>query len=300
MVYKLHRTNIKLKKNQLDSIRAYAVLLPFYIWFSIFITFPLLFILGLSLFEWNGIGTINWAGLKNFVAFFKNPAYIKALGRQIGIGGLCLLVNSIVSFGVSLLLNLPSKMRGFFRSSVYVPALSAIPATTAVFVALLNPYGGGINAFLQSINMDTITWTYSTFWMTFWIVFYFVWRNIGPAAIMWLGGIQSIPTYLYEAARIDGANFWQEIRYVTLPGLSFVAKFIIITGIIAVMQMFPEVMFISGGGPIGTTEVLALKIYKDGILGFNFGMAGAGTTILVLLSGIFTLIYIRLSKEGEA
>ncbi|MCL2559401.1 MAG: sugar ABC transporter permease [Turicibacter sp.] len=183
--------------------------------------------------------------------------------------------------------------------SVYIPAVAAVSVTTAVFVSLLDPINGGLNRFLISVGQNPIAWSHSQFWMVFWVIVFFVWRNVGMAAIIWLGGLQGIDPALHEAAQIDGASKFQRLRYVTLPGLRFVAGYIILTGIIAVMQMFDVVMFISAGNPFGQTDVLMYRIYRYGAVHFNLGMAGTSSTILGALTLVFAVIYLRFNFKRE-
>jgi len=176
-----------------DARRAYAIILPFYTWFFLVIIIPVFLGFGFSFTEWNGLyGLPRFVGLKNFIRFFTEKEYLVLLMRQIWIGGLCLLANTVLSFVVGLLLNVPYRLRGFFRAVIYIPSVVTVTATTAVVVALLDPYAGTLNSLLKLFGLQPIVWTYSTFWMTFWIVAYFVWRSMGPAAIIWLGGLQSI------------------------------------------------------------------------------------------------------------
>jgi len=104
---------------------------------------------------------------------------------------------------------------------------------------------------------------------------------------------------LYEAARIDGANKFQEIKYITIPGLRYYAAFIIVTGIINVMQMFDVVMLISKGGPVGTTDVIMYRIYRDGIMSFNMGMAGASSLVVGSIIILFSILYLKLTSGRE-
>ncbi len=185
-----------------------------------------------------------------------------------------------------------------------MPSVTAVSTTTAVFVALLMPFDGGLNSFLERIGMDPVVWTHSTNWMIFWIVTYTVWRSIGPAAILWLSGLQSIDPQLYEAARVDGANKVQEVLHVTIPGLRYTASFIVLTGIIGMMQMFDAIMFISAGGPVGSTDVIAFRIFRDGARSFNLGMAGASSVVVGLITLVFSLLFLNLwlkksDKEAE-
>jgi ABC-type sugar transport system permease subunit len=157
----------------------------------------------------------------------------------------------------------------------------------------------GLNKIITGLGGAAITWGYSSMWMFFWIVVYNTWKNLGPAVILWLGGLQGIDPSLYEAARVDGASFWQQVRYITLPGLRYITMFILLTGIIAAMQMFDQVMLISGGNPYGQTDVLMYRIYRDGFKNFNLGMAGAESLILGLVTVVFAIGYFKLQQKGN-
>jgi multiple sugar transport system permease protein len=287
-----------LTRKQRQSRRAYAVILPFFLYISLWSLVPLVIGLLLGFTDFNALnGFPKWVGLKNFKTFFASKDYLTLLGRQMWMGSLCLVANVVLSFLLALALNIKHPLRGFFRTSVYIPNIAAAAITSGVFIALLNPFNGGINMFLKSMGMDPIIWNYSQFWMVFWIIVFFVWRSVGPAAIIWLGGLQSIDPSLYEAAKVDGANKTQQIRYITIPGLRFISAYILLTGLIGVMQMFDVVMLISHGNPYGKTDVLMYRIYRDGVVSFNMGMAGSASTVLGLVTVcIAFFVFIVISK----
>lgn len=284
-----------------ETKRAYLIIAPILLYIILWNVIPLIYGLFLGFTENNALGSKPvWVGLKNFKTFFHNPEYLILLWRQIWLGAVALACNTIVSFILALALNVNSRLKGLFRTAVYIPNIAAATATTAVFVALLNPLSDqGLNKLLTMFGHAPITWNYSAFWMFFWIVFYFVWKNCGPATIIWLGGLQGIDPSLYEAAKVDGANFWAQVRYITIPGLRFVTMFILLTGIIGTMQMFDVVMFISKGNPFLKTDVLMYRIYRDGIVNFNMGMAGVESLILGLVTMIFAFVYLYFQKKHE-
>ena len=287
-------------RHQRHAKIAYRIIIPFLIYILLWNLIPMVYGLYLGLTEYNGLAAKpKFIGLKNFQTFFTQSAYYTLLLRQVWMGVLCLLINTVLSFFIALALNVNYRTRGFFRSAVYVPCLAATSVTTAIFVSLLESPNGVADTILKDLGMKPITWSYSQFWMTFWIIFYFVWKNLGPAAIIWLGGLQSIDQSLYDAASVDGAGHWQKVKYITIPGLKFVATYIILTGIIGTMQMFDVVMFISAGSPYGKTDVLMYRIYRDGIVNFNMGMAGAESTILGIITSAFALIYYFYSTRQD-
>lgn len=295
-----HKRNALSPRARRRARIAYAVIIPFMVYLILWNFVPLVYGLYLGLTEYNGLASSpKFVGLKNFQAFFSNPVFRTLLFRQIWMGALCVALNTVISFAVGLALNVQRRGRGFFRSVIYIPCLTAASVTTSIFVALLESPNGMMDTILKMLGMKPITWVYSQFWMVFWIIFYFVWKQMGPAAIIWLGGLQAIDPALYDAAEVDGANRWQQMRYITIPGLKFVTMFILLTGIISAMQMFDVVMFISAGGPYGQTDVLMYHIYRNGIVNFNLGMAGAESTVLGLLTAILAIIYFKVSTRKE-
>ncbi len=289
-----------LNRQQRQSRRAYRIILPFFMYISIWSLLPLIIGLLLGFTDFNALnGMPKWVGLKNFRTFFTSRDYLILLYRQIWMGGLCLIINTVLSFLMALALNVKHPLRGFFRTSVYVPNVAAVAITSGVFIALLNPFNGGLNSFFKSIGAEPIIWNYSQFWMVFWIIIFYVWRSVGPAAIIWLGGLQSIDPTLYEAAKVDGADKVQQIRYITIPGLRFISTYIILTGLIGVMQMFDVIMLISHGNPYGKTDVLMYRIYRDGVISFNMGMSGAASAILGLVTVTIALLAFGVISKGE-
>lgn len=288
-------------RSKRETRLAYLIIIPILAYTCLWNLVPLIYGLFLGFTEYNALGSApKWVGLRNFQTFFQVPEYVILLWRQIWLGMLALACNTIVSFILALALNVTSRLKSVFRAAVYVPNIAATTATTAVFVALLNPLPNqGLNRMLTALGGGSVTWNYSAFWMTFWIVIYFVWKNAGPATIIWLGGLQGVDPSLYEAAKVDGASFWQQIRYITIPGLRFVAMFILLTGIIGAMQMFDVIMFISKGNPFSQTDVLMYRIYRDGIQNFNLGMAGAESMILGLVTIVFAFAYLYFQRKRE-
>jgi len=295
----------KTERDKRDNRLALLNIIPIFVWYLAFNAIPIGIGIFLAFSEWNALAAApRFIGIQNFQTFFSSPDYVRLLFRQFFIGGLAVATNFVLSFFLGLMLNVPIKLKGFFRVCDYMPSVTAVSTTTAVFVALLMPFDGGLNSMLESFGMDTVVWTHSTNWMIFWIVIYTVWRGIGPAAILWLSGLQSIDPQLYEAARVDGANKVQEVLHVTIPGLRYTASFIVLTGIIGMMQMFDAIMFISAGGPVGTTDVIAFRIFRDGARSFNLGMAGASSVVVGLVTLVFSLIFLNMwlkksEKEAE-
>lgn len=254
----------------------------------------------LGFFQWVGLAdTPKFIWFDNFISFFNNPVYTDALWRSIWLGGLVTVITLSAGFGAALLMNMPLFGKGFYRSIWYIPAVTATVATTQVFNIFLDSNNGVINNILKSMGKDPIVWQYSVGWGIFWIVVYSVWKGVGGAALIWLAGLQSVDLTLYEAAEIDGAGRWDKLRYVTMPGLKPIATYIVITNLIAAIQIYEQVLFITNGGPYGQTEVLVFRIYRDGFWDFNLGMAGASSLIMALIIITVTVMYYNWSTKSD-
>lgn len=283
-----------------DALIAFAILGPMIFWWMVVSGFPTLFGFGLGFFEWIGIqATPKFIGLDNFIRFFQDPLYYNALWRSIWLGGLVSAVTLTAGFGAALLMNMPLFGKGFYRSIWYVPAVTSTVATTQIFNILLDTNNGVINNFLKSIGKDPIVWQFSVGWSVFWIVVYSVWKGVGGAALIWLAGLQSVDVTLYEAAEIDGAGRWQKLKYVTVPGLKPIATYIVITSMIGAIQIYEQILFMTGGGPYGQTEVLVFRIYRDAFWDFNLGMAGASSLIMAVVVFTVTILYYRNSTNAD-
>lgn len=283
-----------------DAVIAAIILVPMFLVWLVVSGFPTLFGFVLGFFEWVGLAdTPNFIWFGNFIAFFKNPVYTGALWRSVWLGGLVTGVTLIAGFGAALFMNMPLFGKGFYRSIWYIPAVTSTVATTQVFNIFLDTNNGVINNVLKSLGKEPIVWQYSVFWGIFWIVVYSVWKGVGGAALIWLAGLQSVDVSLYEAAEIDGAGRWGKLRYVTLPGLKPIATYIVITNLIAAIQIYEQVLFITNGGPYGQTEVLVFRIYRDGFWDFNLGMAGASSLIMAAIVIAVTVVYYNWSTRSD-
>ncbi|MFC5529929.1 carbohydrate ABC transporter permease [Cohnella yongneupensis] len=283
-----------------DALMATVILGPMLSWWMVVSGFPTLFGFGLGFFDWVGIQAHpKFTGFDNFIRFFKDPMYYEALWRSIWLGALVAVTTLLAGFGAALLMNMPIFGKGIYRSIWYIPAVTSTVATTQIFNFFLDPTNGVINNFLKSIGHDPIIWQFSVPWSVFWIVVYSVWKGVGGAALIWLAGLQSVDATLYEAAEIDGAGKWGKLKYVTIPGLKPIATFIVITSLIGAIQIYEQVMFITGGGPYGKTEVLVFRIYRDAFWDFNLGMAGASSLVMAAIVFIATSLYYRKSMRED-
>ena len=288
------------KRKKQDGLLAFALLAIPMGWWIIISFFPLIFGFVLGFVDWPYLGASpTFAGFKNFAAFFTSENYYMPLIRSFLIGGSRFILTTLLGFIVALCLNKISFLKGFFRTVWYIPVITSGVAVTQIFNMLLDPFNGVINNVLNAIfGMEPIIWMDSTRWSVFWILVYSVWKGVGGSALLWLAGLQSLDKNMAEAAAVDGAGRFRTFFSVELPQLLYVLVFIVVTGFTGAMQIYEQVLFISNGGPYGTTEVLAFRIMYDAFQENNFGMAGASSMVMTLVTFGVSCFAFKLQKEG--
>ena len=288
----------KKKRGWTDPKRALVILAPMILWWFLAAGFPMLFGFVLGFFEWRGINPQpKFIWFENFVTFFKNSLYREILWRTIWLGVVTTAGTVLCGFGAALLMNMPLKGRGAFRSLWYIPAVTSTVAISQVIQIMIDPFNGVLTRIFNANGWTPINFVDSATWGYIVIIFYSIWKGVGGSALLWLAGLQCIDASLYEAAEMDGANTFQKFLHITLPGLRPIVTYIVITGIIGALQIYEPVAFITNGGPQNGTMVLALKIVKDGFFNFNFGMAGASSLILAIIIFVCSASYYLFSKR---
>lgn len=281
-----------------DAILAVLLLGIPILWWVFLSAFPLVFGIGLGFFEWTNLYEMpKFVGFGNFVEFFRNSYYYMSLVQTLLIGGLVFIVGSALGLLLALVLNKIQFMKSFFRSVWYIPVITSTVATTQIFQILLDPYNGILNNILMSMGKEPIIWVLEYGWSVFWIVVYTTWKGLGGSILMWLAALQSVDAATQEAAQVDGAGKVRIFFQITLPQMAPIAVYILINSFIGAMQVYEQVLFISNGGPSGKTAVLAYRIMRLAFWDNNFGMAGACSVIMLLITFVFTVLVFRKQKE---
>ena len=282
-----------------QAFEGWLILAPILLYFSFFFLFPLVSSLYLSFTRWSGLsGSPTWVGLANFRRYLTDASYLQVIFNTVLFAVVILLLQTGLAFFVALLLNAKIRGRGIFRAAWYVPTLTSAAIMAQVASVFIAPSGGVINAILQSLGQPPIIFYVQVEWMRVIIILFSVWRGVGGPIILYLAALQGIHPELYEAAQVDGATSRQLLRYITLPLLTPMTIFVLVTGIIGTAQIFESVMFLSKGGPGNQTNVLMLQIYQDAFTNANIGMAGAGAIVLGVILLAFSILNIRFLSRG--
>lgn len=276
--------------------------LPWAVLFVVFLAGPILASLALSFTDFglrdlrNPIGT-NLIGLDNFARLLQDPKFLRASVNTLYFVVVGVPLTLVCGLGAALLLNSTViRFRTVFRTAFYLPVVTSIVAIAVIWRYLLHPDLGLVNTVLGAVGIDGPNWlAHPTLAMPAVIVMA-VWRNVGFVMVIFLAGLQGIPTEVSEAARVDGASRWRELRHVTIPLLRPTMLFAsVITGI-GYLQLFEEPFVMTGGGPLDRTLSVTMYVYEQGFNFLNLGYASAVAYALFVAIVVLTVVNFRLLR----
>lgn len=281
-----------------ETFAAYLFLLPAMIILLVFAFFPVIFSIVTSFMRWNLPYQPSWTGLQNYQYLFQNPVGWPAFRRAFTntlyftIGSVPL--NMAISLFIALFLNQRLRGVGLFRTAYFLPTITSTVAVSVVWMWLYHPANYGLfNTVLLRLGLPVQRWLRDPVLAMPALIAMGIWHGMGYNIIIFLAGLQGIPTHLYEAATIDGAGTWAQFRKITWPLLSPTTFYVLVIGVINAMQAFSQMHVMTQGGPLGRTTTIVYQLYQLAFENFNMGRASAVACILfVLLLGL-TLIQFR-------
>lgn len=268
--------------------------IPEVIGILVFGVFPLLFSLYLSFCEWNlvgGLSSIKFIGLDNFARILSDDKFYTALKNNALFTVVTVPVGMFMALVMAVLIHTKLYFKDFFKVAFFIPYISTQVALATIWAALLHPSLGPINNWLKSIGIaDPPKWLGGTNSVMWAIIIISIWHAIGYKIIIYMAGLTNISNEVYEAADIDGANFYQKFFRVTLPLLGPTNFFLLITLIIGSFKVFDLIAFLTGGGPNSASTVLVYYIYEEGFQNFRMGYASALSWVLFIIVALLTMI----------
>jgi len=284
-----------------DNLTAYLFLLPACLLLGVFVLYPLLQLLWVSLNEWNILkDQMTFVGTKNYQAILQEEGFRQALLNTIYYVAVTVPLGMAVSLGMALLLNDKLRGVGFLRTAVFTPFVTSTVAAGVIFIWLMDYDRGLVNAALDGLGVGRINFLQSDKWAMPAVILMTVWKQAGYNMILFLAGLQSIPEMYYEAAAIDGAKRgWQTFRYITWPLLWPTTFFVLVISIIFAFRSFEQMFVMTRGGPVGSTTTLVYYIFDKAFKFGNMGHAAAISTLMVLIVLVITWLQFRGQKEVE-
>jgi len=281
----------------------YVFVSPFYLIFLAFGLLPIVFSLGVSLYDWRGTTPGAFVGLANFQVLLHDPGFYTALRNTVlvWLGSVPPMILLALIFAV-LLNSQRVRFRGFFRTVYFLPVVTSLVITGLIFSFLFSSTFGLVNQLLAPFGIAPINWLANPAWMKPVLILALLWRWTGNDMVIMLAGLQSIPDDLYEAARVDGASGPQLFWHITVPLMRPVILFDAIISTIGTFNLFAEpfVLFGPDGGIGQAGLVTGTLLYQNAFVYFKFGYGAALAWVIALI--VFTLSMIQLkvgSREAD-
>ncbi|WP_026790412.1 carbohydrate ABC transporter permease [Pleomorphomonas oryzae] len=289
----------------LSNTRVQAALLlgPALVVYVVFAVFPMLDVIWLSFFKWNGLDPVKaYVGTANYVdVFTKDPVFWVAFRNTVIWTALSVAIPPMIGLALALGLNQPIFGRNSLRAIYYLPVIIASIAVATMWRWMYDPFFGLFGQILTSLGLQA--------WVPDWlgnrdIALYsafgaYVWQSVGFSMVLFLAGLQGVNKSLVEAARIDGAGRWAVFRYVTLPALRTTLTIVLVLAIISSLKAFDIVYGLTGGGPAQSTQMLALWAFTQSMQIFDFGRGSAISVVLLAVTLAVVIPYMRWSQKRE-
>ena len=239
--------------------------------------------------------------LRHFARLVSDDFFRSALAHTLCYAAIALTVEFLLGLALAVLLNRELRGRSFFRAALLVPMMLPPVVVGVVWRLMLNPNFGAINGTLQGagINTEQLTWTASPTLAFASVVMVDIWQWTPFMFLILLAGLQAIPDEPYEAALIDGSSAWQTFRHVTLPLLKPAILIALLLRTMDLLRVFDQIFILTEGGPGSATETISLYIYRTAFRFGDFGYAAAMSFVLLLLTNVVSLLYIRLLQRQE-
>lgn len=267
--------------------------------FAVFSWYPLVRGVLLSFEQDNLVTAPTWVGLENFRHLFADPLFLTAWRNTLEFTGLALVLGYAVPFVIAIMLNELRHFKAYFRVAVYLPVILPPIVSVMLWQYFYDPGNGLFDTLLRGAHLPASQWVQSPHTAMISLVLVSTWANMGGATIMYLAALQTIPGDLYEAAELDGAGMWRRIRHVTVPQMRFIMLVLLLLQLVATMQVFIEPFQLTGFTDPSTVTVMVLIYRYAFAVNGDFGLAAAMSVLLFVVLGVFSAIYLRLTRETD-
>ncbi len=259
---------------------------------------PLVESIRLSLYDWDLISPEKrWVGLENYTDYLSDPTSRYIIRNTLVFTAATVAGTMGIGLGAALLLNQKLRGRNAARTILFAPYVLGGAAVGIIWLFIFDPRFGLVSAILDRFGVPSPNWYNDPNWAMPMVIIVYTWKNLGYATVVYLAGLQSIPRDLYEAARVDGAGAWARFRHVTLPGLSPMTFFLLITTMLGSMQAFDIISVMTDGGPLDATKTMVYQVYDEAFVRFRVGDASTVATVLFFILLAVTFLQVRLLER---
>jgi raffinose/stachyose/melibiose transport system permease protein len=302
---RLETSNSRLNPRQRTDLRTIALFLtPAFIFYFMFIIFPIIQAIYVSFFQWKGFGApTNFVGLDNYTQILGDKYFIKGVINALMIVVLSIGVQLPLALALALMVGRRLPGRAFFRTVFFLPYVLSEVMAAIIWLGMFNPdpTRGFLNGLIVAISPGTqpVAWLGTMDVVMIAIFMALTWKYFGLHLLLFMAGLQNVPREVEEAAAIDGASTWQSIRYVTIPMIGSTIRLVIYLAVLGGLSVFALVWVMTQGGPAHASETMATYMYKSGFVKFQFGYGSAVAMLMFMMCLAFSVGYQRLIMRQD-
>lgn len=290
------------KKNRLqNNLIGYAFLSPALLLLTVFLLIPVVMVFYYAFTDYYMLtpDARQWVGLANFMKLAQDSTFIKSIFNTAKFVIWIIPVQLGLALGMALIVNKPRKGNMFYKVAFFAPVVMSLAVISILWLYLLNPNNGLLNAMLNKIGLASQPFLTSPKQAMYAIIMVSAWQGAGYQMLLFLGGLQNIPRDVYEAAELDGFTKFQQFRYITMPLLKPTALFILLTTLISAFKLIVQPMVMTQGGPMNSTMTMVYYIYQKGFTDRMVGYSSSIALVFTTFIGLITLIQRRVLKEDN-
>ncbi|MDQ0634280.1 raffinose/stachyose/melibiose transport system permease protein [Arthrobacter pascens] len=282
-----------------EGYAAYWFVVPIIIVFVVLYLIPMAQSLYYSFTDYNGyVSSPTFIGIKNYISIWRDPSMLSALGFTLGYAVLTTLIVTVLAIPLALVLNRRFFGRGFVRSVFFFPAVPSVAILGLVWTFILSPLGSGvINSVIGHLGIAPVPWLSDETLAQVSVIMVAVWAQTGWHAMLYLAYLQSLPADVFEAAKIDGANRWQEFRMLTLPLLMPAVSVSTLLLLTNGLKVYDLPFTLTKGGPGFATRTLTQSIIENGIAQSDIGKASALSVLFLIAVGLIIVVQLAVSRR---
>jgi multiple sugar transport system permease protein len=285
-----------------DDVVKLMFIVPAAIYVLLFFGYPIVKNLMMSFQEYTTktffTGEAPWVGLENYVTAITSNLFVPSLVNTALFTAGSLVGQFVIGLALALFFQKKFPLSSVMRALLLLPWLLPLIVASATWRSILDQDSGILNRFLGVFGIDAVPWLTSPDVALIAVIIVNIWVGIPFNVTLLYGGLQDIPEELYEAASLDGATGWKAFWHITLPNLRAVISVTLVLGVVYTLKVLDVILGLTGGGPANATQTIAIRSYQTSFIDFEFGVGAAFSNILILISLVFAIIYLRGTRKA--
>lgn len=283
-----------------DGKVAYLLILPAMVLLGIFVLWPAVYAGFLSFQNWSFYKDPVFVGWKNYTDVLRDPLFYATIRRGFMFVLMTVPVMLVLAFLFSsLVVSVSSRFASVLKVSIYIPTIISTVITSIVFVLIYDYSGGLLNWALGYFGIDPVAWIGDPAWALLAIAVPAIWLGMGLTSLIMVAAMVDIPQEFYEAASMEGANWWQKTFYITIPQMKNIILYLLITGFVAAIQQYELPLVMTGGGPLDSTTLPNLFIFNHFRNDVNVGYSIAAALLLFVVLGTVSAVVFRILNSEK-